>query len=102
LFSYLPFNFSQQLAIDLQRSKERQQQLYDNAQQIKEDSHNIVLSMTKAVDKKVNMVLQDVIGQLSNLVDNFNELDFDQHNLAVYKDVSLCTDTSLSLISKLL
>lgn len=44
--------------------------------------------MTKAVDKKVNMVLQDVSSQLSNLVDDFSDLDFDQHNLILYKEVS--------------
>ena len=79
---------SQQLALDLHTSKQRQQQLHDNARQIKEDSHNIVLSVTKAVDKKVNLVLQDVTSQLSGLVDDFSEVDFDQQNLSVYKEVS--------------
>ena len=82
-------HYSQQLAIELDNSKQRQQQLYDNARQIKEDSRNIVSSMTKTVDKKVNAVLQDVTSQLSNLVDSFGFDDFDQRNLLPYKEVSL-------------
>lgn len=57
--------------------------------QIKEDSHNVVSSMTKTVDKKVTMVLQDVISQLSNMVDKFSGENFDQQNLLPYKEVSL-------------
>ena len=87
LFSYI--YFSQQLAIELDNSKQRQHQLYDNARQIKEDSHSIVSSMTKTVDKKVNAVLLDVTSQLSNLVDGFGFDDFDKHNLLPYKEVSL-------------
>lgn len=88
MISISTLNFSQQLALDLHRCKQRQQQLHDNAQRIKEDSRNIVLDMTKAVDKKVTMVLHDVTSQLSNLVDNVNGVDFDQHNLLAYKEVS--------------
>ena len=45
--------------------------------------------MTKTVDKRVTMVLQDVTSQLSNLVDSFDGDNFDQQNLLPYKEVSL-------------
>ena len=47
---------------------QRQQQLYDDVQQINEDSHDIVLRMARTVDKNVTMMLQDVTSQLSKLV----------------------------------
>lgn len=75
--------------MELHACKQHQQQLNDNAQRIKLDSHNVVLDITKDVDKKVTMVLQDVTCQLSTLVDNFGDADFDKKNLLVYKEVSL-------------
>ena len=45
--------------------------------------------MTKTVDKKVTMVLQDVTSQLSNMVDKFGGDNFDQQNVLPYKEVSL-------------
>ena len=83
------FIFSQQIAVDLHASKLRQQELHDNVRQIKEDSHNIVSTMTKTVDKKVTMVLQDVTSQLSSMVDKFGSDNFDQQNLLPYKEVSV-------------
>ena len=76
------------MALDLQRCKEHQQKLYDNAQRIREGSRNVVSGMAKAVDRKVTMVLDDVTSQLSNLVDSC-DANFDQHNLSVYKEVSV-------------
>lgn len=85
---YICLNFfSKQLTVDLHKSKQRQQQLHDYAQQVKEDGRNVVLTMTKTVDKKVNMVLKDLSGNLSTLVDDFNGVDFDQRNLMVYQEV---------------
>ena len=46
--------------------------------------------MTKTVDAKITMILQeDVSGQLLNLVNNFGGDDFDQYDLSAYKQVSL-------------
>lgn len=79
-------NSCQQLGMELHTCKQHQQQLHDNAQRIKLDSHNIVLDITKDVDKKITMVLQDVTCQLSTLVDNFGDADFDKKNLLLYKE----------------
>ena len=88
MYSSFTHCFSLQVADDVQKCKEHQQKLDNNAQKIKEGSRNVVSGMAKAVDRKVTMVLDDVISQLSNLVDSC-DVSFDQHNLLLYKEVSV-------------
>ena len=78
---------SQQLAIDLHKSKERQRQLHDNAKRIREDGRSVVSSIAKDVDKKVRSVLNSVTSQLTDVVDNYDGVDFDKNNPFPYKEV---------------
>lgn len=78
---------SQQIAIDLHKSKEHQRQLHDNAKRIRDDGRSVVSSIAKDVDKKVKSVLNSVASQLTDVVDNYDDVDFDKNNPFPYKEV---------------
>lgn len=79
--------YSQQLAIDLHKSKERQRQLHDNAKRIKENGRSVVLSVAKNIDKKVKSVMNIVTSQLADVVDSYDGVEFDKNNPYPYKEV---------------
>ena len=85
LYSSSTHCFRQQLAVDLHECNKHQQKL-NNVQKIKEGGNNIVLGIPTAVDRKITMIFDDVISQMSSLVNSL-DVTFDQHNLLLYKEV---------------